>query len=173
MSLQEALDRVEKLKRLSTSSNPHEAALAAMRLKGFDVNVARSPRVDTSSAEGTVEEEGVDADSHVEILDELPDVPYETIGEFEVQQPEGKAKVNWDKLHFELLKLAGRKGVDALINIQLKGTADHKILSATGLKYLTPKEILEIHQAKAMELEEKAYFEAQKERRDEASSPGL
>ncbi len=173
MSLQEALDRVEKLKRLSTSSNPHEAALAAMRLKGFDVNAARSPRIETSPAEGLGEEHGLEADSPVEILDEPPSVPYETIGEFEVQQPEGKTKVNWDKLHFELLKLAGRKGVDALMNIQLKGTADHKILSAIGLKYLSPKEILEIQQAKAVEMEEKAYYEAQKERRDEASSPGL
>lgn len=173
MSLQEALDRVEKLKRLSTSSNPHEAALAAMRLKNFDVNVARSPRVEANPAEGPVEEEGLDADCPVEILDELPDVPYETIGEFEVQQPPGKAKVNWDKLHFELLKIAHGKGVDALFNIQLKGTADQKILSATGLKYLTPKEILDIQQSKALEMEEKAYFEAQKERRDEASAPGL
>lgn len=173
MSLQEALDRVEKLKRLSTSSNPHEAALAAMRLKGFDVNMARSPRIEASQVQGASEEEGLEADYPVEILEELPDVPYETIGEFEVHQPQGKAKVNWDTLHFELLKIASRKGVDALIHIQLKGTADQKILSATGLKYLTPKEILDIQQSKAMEMEEKAYFEAQKERRDEASSPGL
>ena len=47
MSLQEAQDRVEKLKRLAESSNPHEAALAAMRLENFDVEVARAPRRET------------------------------------------------------------------------------------------------------------------------------
>ena len=169
MSLQEALDRAEKLKRLSSSSNPHEAALAAMRLKSFDVNVARAARIDSSVAD----EESTDVDHPVEILDDVPEVPYETIGELEAHQPQGKAKVNWDELHFELLKIAARKGADALINVQLKGTVDQKILAATALKYLTPKEVLDIQQSKALEMEEKAYFEAQKERRDEASSPGL
>ena len=173
MSLQEALDRVEKLKRLSTSSNPHEAALAAMRLKSFDVNAARSPRVDPSFSAGASEEEGLDADQPVEILDEWPQIPYETLGELEAHQPPGKGKVNWDELHFELLKIASRKGADALIHIQLKGTADQKILAATALKFLTPKEVLDIQQAKALEMEEKAYFEAQKERRDEASAPNM
>lgn len=173
MSLQEALDRVEKLRRLSGSSNPHEAALAAMRLKNFDVNVARSARIEPSPAAGGSDEEGVDSDHPVEILDDWPEVPYETMGELEAVQPQGKTKVNWDELHFELLKIASRKGADALINIQLKGTADQKILGATALKYLTPKELLDIQQAKALEMEEKAYFEAQKERRDEASAPGL
>ena len=173
MSLQEALDRVEKLKRLSTSSNPHEAALAAMRLKSFDVNAARSPRVDPSPSAGASEEEGLEADQPVEILDEWPQIPYETLGELEAHQPQGKGKVNWDELHFELLKIAGRKGADALIHIQLKGTADQKILAATALKFLTPKEVLDIQQAKALEMEEKAYFEAQKERRDEASAPNM
>ena len=45
MSLQEALERVDKLKRLSQSSNEHEAALAALRLKAFDMNAARAPRI--------------------------------------------------------------------------------------------------------------------------------
>jgi len=173
MSLQEALDRVEKLKRLSNSSNPHEAALAAMRLKNFDVLVARSPRIDPASVTGGSDEEGLDADRPVEILDDWPEVPYDTIGECEAHQPQGKTKVNWDELHFELLKIASRKGADALINIQLRGTVDQKTLAATALKYLTPNEVLGIQQAKALEMEEKAYFEAQKERRDEASAPGL
>ena len=49
MSLQEALERVEKLKRLTQSSNEHEAALAALRLKTFDVDAARAPRLEEAS----------------------------------------------------------------------------------------------------------------------------
>lgn len=173
MSLQEALDRVEKLRRLSQSSNPHEAALAAMRLKGFDVEKARFPIPEPSQTGDVSEEDGSDVNQPVDILDEFPEFPYETIGELEAHQPQRKTKVNWDELHYELLKVARRKGADALINIRLKGTADQKVLGATALKYLTPKEVQEIHQAKALEEEEKAYFEAQKERRDEASAPGM
>jgi hypothetical protein len=47
MSLQEALERVEKLKKLAQSSNQHEAALATLRLKSFDVNAARAPKSET------------------------------------------------------------------------------------------------------------------------------
>lgn len=173
MSLQEALDRVEKLKRLSQSSNPHEAALAAMRLKDFDIQAARFPRVNSTPTANTPDEDQVDENRPIEILDDFPDIPYETIGELEAKQPPGKTKVNWDELHFELLKIAARKGADALIHIQLKGSVDQKVLAATALKYLTPKELQEIQKAKAMEEEEKAYFEAQKERRDEASAPSM
>ncbi len=173
MSLQEALERVEKLKRLSQSSNPHEAALAAMRLKNFDVDVARYPRAEPDSEETLTVEENSQSDKVIEILDEMPIVPYETMDELEVSQGPDKPKVNWDELHFALLKKAQRVGADALINIQLKGTADQKVLGATALKYLTPKEVLEIQQAKAMEEAEKAYHQAQKERRDEDTAPGI
>lgn len=173
MSLQEALERVEKLKRLSQSSNSHEAALAAMRLKNFDVEVARAPRVEPVADEASTSEENPDSNKAVEILDEMPIVPYETIDEIEVGQSPDKPKVNWDELHFALIKKARKLGADALVHIQLKGTADQKVLGATALKYLTPKEMFEIQQARALEEAEKAYHQAQKERRDEDTAPGI
>jgi hypothetical protein len=173
MSLQEALERVEKLKRLSQSSNSHEAALAAMRLKNFDVEVARAPRVEPIADEASTSEENPDSNKVVEILDEMPIVPYETIDEIEVGQSPDKPKVNWDELHFALIKKARKLGADALVHIQLKGTADQKVLGATALKYLTPKEMFEIQQARALEEAEKAYHQAQKERRDEDTAPGI
>ena len=109
----------------------------------------------------------------VEILDEIPIVPYETLDEIEVQQSSDKSKVNWDELHFALVKKAQRMGADALIHIQLKGTTEQKVLGATALKYLTPKEVLEIQQSTALEDAEKAYKEAQKERLDEDLAPGI
>lgn len=173
MSLQEALERVEKLKRLTQSSNPHEAALAAMRLKSFDIEVARAPRFEPVVEEASVMEEILPSNKTIEILDEIPIVPYETMDEIEVEQPSGKSKVNWDELHFALIKKAQSMGADALIHIQLKGTADQKVLGATALKYLTPKEVFEIQQATALEEAEKAYLQAQKERRDEDTAPGI
>ena len=172
MSLQEALDRVEKLKRLSHSSNPHEAALAAMRLKGFDVETARAPREDLLK-DTTTQEENPNSDKPIEILEDFPEVPYETMDEIEARQSADKAKVNWDELHFELIKKAQIMDADALIHIQLKGTADQKILGATALKYLTPNEILEVQQSHALENEEKAYIESLKERRDENTAPDI
>ncbi len=173
MSLQEALERVEKLKRLSQSSNPHEAALAAMRLKSFDVETARAPRVEAVQTEQSGPGANPHADKDIEILEGWPDIPYETMDEIEVAQSQEKPKVNWDELHFELIKKAQILGADALLNIQLKGTTDQKILGATALKYLSPNEILEVEKSQALEKDEKAYFEAQKERRDEASAPGM
>lgn len=173
MSLQEALDRIEKLKRLSQSSNPHEAALAAMRLKDFDVEAARAPKIEPVIEESSASDGQSQPLKSVEILDENPIVPYETLNEIEVRQPSDKAKVNWDELHFALIKEAQRLGADALIHIQLKGTADQKVLGATALKYLTPKEVFEIQKATAMEEAEKAYLQAQKERRDEDTAPGI
>ncbi len=172
MSLQEALDRIEKLKRLSQSSNPHEAALAAMRLKGFDVEKARAPRNEEAVA-AEQNSENPNQDKPIEILEALPDIPYETMEDIEAHQPSEKSKVNWDELHFELIKKAQIMGADALFNIQLKGTPSQKVLGATALKYLSPNEILEIQRSKALEEEEKAYKESQKERRDEASAPGM
>ncbi len=173
MSLQEALERVEKLKRLSQSSNQHEAALAAMRLKNFDVEVARAPRSEPVAEEVSTSEDNPNLNKIVEILDEVPIVPYETMDEIEVGQTEDKPKVNWDELHFALIKKAQSIGADALIHIQLKGTADQKVLGATALKYLTPKEVFEIQQATALDEAEKAYHQAQKERRDEDTAPGI
>ena len=173
MSLQEALERVEKLKRLSQSSNQHEAALAAMRLKNFDVEVARAPRFEPVAEEASTSEDNPNLNKIVEILDEVPIVPYETMDEIEVGQTEDKPKVNWDELHFALIKKAQSIGADALIHIQLKGTADQKVLGATALKYLTPKEVFEIQQATALDEAEKAYHQAQKERRDEDTAPGI
>ena len=173
MSLQEALERVEKLRRLSQSSNQHEAALAAMRLKNFDVERARAPRSEPAAEEASTVEEHFPLNKDIEILDEIPIVPHETLDEIEVGQSTDKPKVNWDELHFSLLKKAQSIGADALINIQLKGTADQKVLGATALKYLTPKEVFEIQQATALEEAEKAYHQAQKERRDEDTAPGI
>ncbi len=174
MSLHEALERVEKLKRLSQSSNPHEAALAAMRLKDFDVEMARTPRSQPVPEETSNSEDNAYVNKIVEVLDEMPIVPYETMDEIEVgQSPDKKTKVNWDELHFALIKKAQRMGADALIHIQLKGTADQKVLGATALKYLTPNEVFEIQQATAMAEAEKAYHQSQKERRDEDAAPGI
>jgi hypothetical protein len=173
MSLQEALERVEKLKRLSQSSNPHEAALAAMRLKNFDVEVARAPRYEPVAEETSTSRDNPDLNKAIEILDEMPIVPYETMDVIEVGQSADKPKVNWDELHFALIKKAQSIGADALIHIQLKGTSDQKVLGATALKYLTPKEVFEIQQATALEEAEKAYIQAQKERRDEDTAPGI
>ena len=92
MSLQEALDRVGKLERLSHSSNQHEAALAAMRLKSFDVETARAPRVETVVDDTSIRGDNLNADKHVEILEEVPVIPYETMDEIEVCQSEGKTQ---------------------------------------------------------------------------------
>jgi hypothetical protein len=144
-----------------------------MRLKSFDVEAARAPRTEPVVEEAFASEELPHMQKTVEILDELPIVPYETLDEIEVGQPPDKAKVNWDELHFALIKKAQSIGADALIAIQLKGTAEKKILGATALKYLTPKEVFEIQQATAMEEAEKNYHQAQKERRDEDTAPGI
>jgi len=173
MSLQEAQDRVGKLERLSHSSNRHEAALAAMRLKSFDVETARAPRVESVVDETSIRGDNLNADKHIEILEELPDIPYETMEEIDVQQSADKSKVNWDELHFELIKKAQIMGADALLHIQLKGTPDQKVLGATALKYLTPMEIQEIEQSQAMEKDQKAHEESRKERRDESTAPEL
>lgn len=173
MSLQEARDRVEKLKRLSKSSNPHEAALAALRLKTFDVNAARSPKVQQVSSDGTTLFEESLSDNVVEILEEFPDEQYQEIGEIEVQQEPDKSKVNWDTLHFELIAQAQKKGADAIVKIQLKGTPDQKVLSGIAVRYLSPQEIHELEKGKRIEEDEKAISEARKERRDEDTAPGI
>ncbi|MEX0829175.1 MAG: hypothetical protein WD032_02950 [Nitrospirales bacterium] len=173
MSLQEALDRVGKLERLSHSSNQHEAALAAMRLKSFDVETARAPRGETVVEDTSIRGDNVNADKHIEILEEAPVIPFETMDEIAVEQSTEKSKVNWDELHFELIKKAQMMGADALLRIQMKGTASQKVLGATALKYLTPMEILEIEQSQFLEKDEKAYEESRKESRDQDTAPGI
>ncbi len=173
MSLQEALDRVEKLKRLSRSSNPHEAALAGLKLKTFDVNAARAPKEDPLQSDGAMPADYADPDNVVEVLDEFPEEPYVEIGEIEVRQSPEQTKVNWDTLHFELIEYAQKKGADVLVNIQLKGTTDQKVLSGMALRYLSPNEILELEKGKKVEEDEEAISLAQKERRDEDSAPPI
>lgn len=170
MSLKEALERVEKLKRMAASSNPHEAAVAAARLKAFDVNAARTPQPkDFDPVPMT--ETGEGGPQKVEVLDEFPVIPYKELGELEVEQPPETSSVNWDVLHAELLERAQQIGAHAIINIQIKGTIQQKILTGTALKYLSPQEILDIQAANKLDEDEKAYHEAQKERRDEDWAP--
>ncbi len=176
MSLKEALERVEKLKRMAASSNPHEAASAAARLKAFDVNAARTPQPkgqpDETGPATITENSGVGTSNQkIEVLDELPVIPYKELGELEVEQLPGTSSVNWDVLHAELLERAQHIGANAIINIQIKGTIQQKILTGMALKYLSPQEILDIQAANKLEEDEKAYREAQKERRDEDWAP--
>ena len=173
MSLQEAQDRAGKLERLSHSSNQHEAALAAMRLKSFDIETARAPRVEPVVDDTSIRGDNPNADKHIEILEEPPEIPYETMDEINVQQSSEKSKVNWDELHFELIKKAQMMGADALLLIQMKGTASQKVLGATALKYLTPMEIMEIEKSQALDKDQKAYEESRKEQRDQDTAPGI
>ena len=174
MSLKEALERVEKLKRMTASSNPHEAAVATARLKAFDVNAARTSQTkDFETEPETITEPGESGpfNQKVEVLDEWPVIPYKELGELEVEQPPETSSMNWDVLHAELLERAQQIGANAIINIQTKGTIREKILTAMVLKYLSPQEILDVQAANKLEEDEKAYKEAQKERRDEDWAP--
>ena len=98
-------------------------------------------------------------------------IPYKELGELEVEQPPETSSMNWDVLHAELLERAQQIGANAIINIQIKGTIQQKILTGMALKYLSPQEILDIQAANKLEEDEKAYKEAQKERRDEDWAP--
>ena len=173
MSLQEALERVEKLKRLSRSSNPHEAALAALRLQKFDINAARAPKAEQLPGDEVSPVESGLSDSLVEVLDDFPEEQFEEIGEMEVTQSPDQPKVNWDTLHFELIQQAEKKGADAIVKIQLKGTPDQKVLSGIAIRYLNPQEIHELEKKRKLEEDEKAISEALKERRDEDTAPGI
>jgi hypothetical protein len=173
MSLKEALERAEKLQRMAASNNPNEAAVAAARLKAFNVDAARAPQSkDAEIAPATIAETGEHrpANQKIEVLDELPVIPYKELGELEVEQPPNKS-VNWDVLHAELLERAQQIGAHAVIDIQIKGTIQQKILIGTALKYLSPQEILDVQAANKLDEDEKAYYEAQKERRDEDWAP--
>ena len=173
MSLQEALERVEKLKRLTQSSNEHEAALAALRLKTFDVDAARASRFEEATTESAPIKEETTEEQTIPVLDALPEIPYETLDELEARQPTDKTTVNWDELHAILLKKARALGADAVANIQLKGTVNKKVLGGTAIRYLTSQDLFEIDQAYAKEnLEEILQMEA-KERRDENFAPPI
>ena len=175
MSLKEALERAEKLKRLAASSNPHEAASAAARLNAFDIHAARAPQPQGSThataSPRTQRFEDEPSTHRVDVLDEWPVIPYKELGELEVVQLPEHSSVNWDVLHAELLERAQRIDADAVIHIRIKGTIRQKILTGTALKYLTPQEILDVQAANKLEDDEKAYREAQKERRDEDWAP--
>jgi len=172
MSLKEALERAEKLKRMAASSNTNEAAVAAARSKAFDVDAARSPQAKDAKFEpAPVMETGEHGPQKVEVLDELPVVPYKELGELEVEQAPDTSSVNWDVLHAELLERAQQIGAHAVIDIQIKGTIQQKILTGMALKYLSPQEILDVQAANKLDEDEKAYYEAQKERRDEDWAP--
>lgn len=175
MSLKEALERAEKLKRMAASSNPHEAASAAARLNAFDIHAARAPQPQGSThataSPRTQRFEDEPSTHTVDVLDEWPVIPYKELGELEVVQLPEQSSVNWDVLHAELLERAQRIDADAVIHIRIKGTIQQKILTGTALKYLTPQEILDVQAANKLEDDEKAYREAQKERRDEDWAP--
>ena len=173
MSLHEAQERVEKLRNLMESSNPHEAALAEARLKTFDVEAARYPKRDKSSTDPATPDEKQSSANSVEVLDDLPERPYRELGDVEVQQPPKQKKVNWEEMHAELRERAKSIGADVLVNINLKGTVKQRILCATALRYLSPVELEEIKQQTKYEDDEKAYYEEQKERRDEANAPPI
>jgi len=171
MSLQEALERVEKLKRLSQSSNEHEAALAAMRLKSFNIDAARTPREKTPETDFRAKKETRTEEHRIQILDALPDVPFETLDELEAHQPPEKTSVNWDELHTILLQKAHTLGADALANIQLKGTVTRKILAGKAIRFLTSQDLFEMEQANAIANEEEVLRMEAKERRDENYAP--
>ncbi len=173
MSLQEALERVEKLRRLTQSSNEHEAALAALRIKTFDVDVARAPRLEAVNTEDGTKSEGHFSDRKIEILQELPDRPYREVCQIQAEQDPKKTGVNWDELRFELLEKAKKLGVDAILNIQLNGTIRQKILCGTAVKYLNPQELHDIKQETKLEDDEEARLEELKESRDENTAPGV
>ena len=173
MSLQEALERVEKLKRLTQSSNEHEAALAALRLKNFDVDVARAPRVEEATTKSSPIKEETTKKETIPVLDALPEIPYETLDELEAHQPTEKTAVNWDELHVILIQKARDLGADAVANIQLKGTVSKKVLGGTAIRYLTSQDLFEIDQAYAKENMEVILQEEAKERRDENFAPPI
>ena len=153
MSLQEALERMEKLRRLTASSNEHEAALAALRLKTFNIDAARAPR----NEEPIVKPSPIEAPTDnrpIPILEKFPDVPYETLDEMEAHQPEDIKSMNWDELHVTLLEMARKLEADAVTNIQLKGTPNKKILGGTAIRYLTSQDLFEIDRAYALANEE-------------------
>jgi len=187
MSLQEALDRIEKLKRLMESSNPHEAALAASRLKNFNVDAARAPKSEeTQTDEETnsqavpeaipeaIPEAGV-ADKQVEVLTEYPVQPHSPIATLEVHQEARQTRVNWDELHFALVEKARQAGADAIVDIQMKGNPKQKILAGIALKYLNTKDLFIDHVPTEAEIEEQDQekLREEKERRDENTAPEI
>ncbi|WP_454064088.1 hypothetical protein [Candidatus Nitrospira salsa] len=173
MSLREAQDRIVKLKNLMQSNNPHEAELAASRLKAFDIEIARYPKREPRLSQVGNKGGMKWSTAIIEVLDDLPERPHHDLGVVEVEQPPKQKKVDWEELHAELRERAKQIGADVLVNIHLKGTLQQRILCATALRYLTPVEIDEIQQQTKYEDDEKAYWEEQKERRDESFAPGI
>ncbi len=183
MSLQEALDRIEKLKRLMESSNPHEAALAASRLKNFNVDAARAPKSEETQLDEPTTPEAVPeaipeagvADKQVEVLTEYPVQPHSPIATLEVHQEAQQTRVNWDELHFALVEKARQAGADAIVDIQMKGNPKQKILAGIALKYLNTKDLFIDHVPTEAEIEEQDQekLREEKERRDENTAPEI
>lgn len=179
MSLQEALDRVEKLKRLMESSNPHEAALAASRLKNFNVSAARFPKSEETQTNEEDNSESASqtgvADRQIEVLAEYPTQPHSPITTLEVHQDAEQSTGNWDDLHFALLEKARQAGADAVVDIQMKGNIKQKVLAGVALKYLNTKELYIDHIPTEAEIEEqeKEKLREEKERRDENLAPEI
>ncbi len=187
MSLQEAYDRVEKLKRLAESSNPHEAALAADRLQHFDIDAARASKrqgAQTEETEKTEEKESRKdesltqpsiADKTIDVLDTFPECPYHEISQLEACQDPSQTKANWAELHFALVAQAKNIGADAIVDIQLKGTIQQKVLSGTAIKYLNSKDLYILHTPTDADwdADEEARRQEEKERRDEETAPGI
>ena len=173
MSLHEAQERVEKLKNLMQSSNPHESALAEARLKVFNIHEARYPKREKAPSMPEGGGAPMRSSNVIDVLDEIPDRPHHELGTVEVEQPSNQKKVDWDQMHAELRERAKQIGADVLVDIHLKGTVKQRILCATALRFLTPVEIDAIKQQTKYEDDEKAYYEEQKERRDEANAPPI
>ncbi len=170
MSLQEAKDRVEKLTNLTHSSNPHEAELASAHLKMFDIETARYPKREVPTSPTGSKSETQRSANAVEVLDDVPERPHHDLGVVEVEQPEDQKKVDWEALHAELRERAQQIGADVLVDINLKGTVKQRILCATALRYFTPVELDEMKELTKYDDDEKAYYEEQKERRDESNA---
>ena len=173
MSLHEAQERIKKLKNLMKSSNPHESALAEARLKVFNIREARYPKREAKPSAPPSDGGLRYTSNEIEVLDEVPERPHHELGMVEVEQPSDQKKINWDAMHADLRERAKQIGADVLVNIQLKGTVKQRILCATALRYLTPVEIEAIKLQTKYEDDEKAYYEEQKERRDEANAPPI
>ncbi|MCH8039063.1 MAG: hypothetical protein IH977_01810 [Nitrospinae bacterium] len=187
MSLQEALDRVEKLKRLMESSNPHEAALAESRLKNFNIDAARAPKSEETQLDEETTSEAVPeaipeavpeagvADKQIEVLTEYPVQPHSPIATLEVHQEARQTRVNWDELHFALVEKARQAGADAIVDIQMKGNPKQKILAGIALKYLNTKDLFIDHVPTEAEIEEQEQekLREEQERRDENTAPEI
>lgn len=158
MSLQEAQEKAQKLERLTRSSNEHEAALAASRLREFDIDAARAAKPPSLQ------------ETTIEILQEHPERPWRQIATLETKQPPDKMGANWDELHFSLIEEAQKVGADAIVDLKMKGTVQNKILAGTAIKYLTSKDLYTLYKPTDKELETQR-LHVERKLRDENDAP--